>query len=126
VGGLGYYDIGTSRYTLVPIPEMSDWSTSALLVEKDVVWAALVGYPEGETYSGGLIRYDLRSRRARKFPAEEVISRIFRYKDRLLLKSKNGAYQLKDSRLVRYRVEPNVDNRFILVTDTVASVRTPD
>lgn len=120
VGGLGYFDTATSRYTLLPVPQMADWSTSAILVDGIDVWAALVGYPEGEAYGGGVIHYDLRRRTTQKFPADDVISRILRFRDRLYLTSKNGAYQIRDAGLIRYRVEPNIDNRFILVTDTIS------
>jgi hypothetical protein len=120
VGGLGYFDTGTSQYTFLPVPLMADWSTSAILVEDTDVWAALVGYPEGEAYGGGLIRYDLRRRTSQQFPTDEVISRILRFQDRVYLLSKNGAYRIRGAGLIRYRVEPNIDNRFILVTETVA------
>jgi hypothetical protein len=123
VGGLGYFDTGASRYTMLPLAQMAGWSTSALLIESDVIWAALVGYPEGEAYGGGLIRYDVKSRRTRSYPTDQVISQIFRFQDRLLLTSRNGAYQLKDNTLFGYRVEPNINNRFILVTDTVPRSR---
>ena len=123
VGGLGYFDTGASRYTMLPLAQMAGWSTSALLIESDVIWAALVGYPEGEAYGGGLIRYDVKSRRTRSYPTDQVISQIFRFQDRLLLTSPNGAYQLKDNTLFGYRVEPNINNRFILVTDTVPRSR---
>jgi len=34
--------------------------------------------------------------------------------------TKNGAYLVQDNRLVkRYRVEPNIDNRFIIVTEAL-------
>ena len=120
VGGLGYFDTSTSQYTFLPVPLMAAWSASAILVENTTVWAALVGYPEGEAYGGGLIRYDLRRKTSQQLPTDEVISRILRFQDRVYLTSKNGAYQIKGANLIRYRVEPNIDNRFILVTETVA------
>jgi hypothetical protein len=120
VGGLGYFDTATSQYTLLSVPQMAEWSTSAILVEGTDVWAALVGYPEGEAYGGGVVRYDLRRRTTQSFPADEVITRIVRFQDRIYLTSKNGAYQIKGAGLIHYRVEPNIDNRFILITETVS------
>jgi len=120
VGGLGYFDTASSRYTFLPVSQMADWSTSAILVEDGSVWAALVGYPEGEAYGGGIIHYDLRRRVTQRFPIDEVISRILRFHHRLYLTSKNGAYQIEGARLIHYRVEPDINNRFILVTDTLS------
>jgi hypothetical protein len=80
--------------------------------------------PEGEAYGGGLIRYDLRQRTSRKFPADEVISRILRFQDRIFATSRNGAYQIKGTELIHYRVEPNIINRFIIVRE-ITSPATP-
>jgi hypothetical protein len=118
VGGLGYFDTKTSRYTFVPVSMIADWSVSAILIEEDAAWIGLVGHPEGEAYGGGLLRYDLRSRTTRKFPVEEVVYQIVRWKDRVYVATKNGAYLVQGNRLVkRYRVEPDSDNRFIIVTE---------
>jgi hypothetical protein len=58
VGGLGYFDTRSKQFTIFSIPELADWSVSALYVEDDAVWAGLVNHPEGAGRSGGLIRYD--------------------------------------------------------------------
>jgi hypothetical protein len=97
---------------------LADWSASAILIEEDAAWIGLVGYPEGEAYAGGLIRYDFDSRTSRKFPTEEVIHRIVRWKDRVYVATKNGAYQVSGTTLTkRYRVEPNIAHQFIIVTE---------
>jgi hypothetical protein len=120
VGGLGYFETNTSQYSFLPVHGLADWSASAILVEEDAAWIGLVGYPEGEDYGGGLIRYDFKSRASRKFPTEEVIYQIVRWKDRVYVATKNGAYLVQGNRLAkRYRVEPNIDNRFIIVTENL-------
>jgi hypothetical protein len=118
VGGLGYFDTTTLQYTWVDIPELVNWSVSAILIEEDAAWVGLVGYGEGEEYGGGLLRYDFKSRTSQKFPVEEVVYQIVRWQDRVYAGTKNGAYQVKGGTLTRrYRVEPNIDNRFILLTE---------
>ncbi|HEX2250635.1 MAG TPA: hypothetical protein VHH32_09815 [Gemmatimonadales bacterium] len=120
VGGLGYFDTGTLRYTFVPVSGIADWSVSAILIEEGAAWMGLVRYPEGEPYGGGLLRYDFRSRTTQKYPTEELVYQIVRWKDRLYVATKNGAYLVQDNRLVkRYRVEPDIDNRFIIVTEAL-------
>jgi hypothetical protein len=119
VGGIGYFDTSNSKYTLLSVPMVAEWSTSAILVEGQAVWVGLVGHPEGESYAGGLVRYDLKSGTSRKFPTEEVISRMVRWNDRLYVATLNGAYQLRGDTLIRYRVEPNINNRFIIISEVV-------
>jgi len=48
-----------------------------------------------------------------------VISRILRWSDRLYVPTLNGAYQLRVDTLIRYRVEPNINNRFIIISEVV-------
>lgn len=123
VGGIGYFDTASSKYTLLSVPLMAEWSASAILVEDDAVWVGLVGYPEGEAYAGGLVRYDLKSGKSRKFPTEEVISRILRWNDRLYAATLNGAYRLRGETLTRYRVEPNINNRFVILSEIVEQTK---
>jgi hypothetical protein len=120
VGSLGYFDTGTSRYGFVPVGGLADWSGSAVLIETDAAFIGLVGNPEGETYSGGLLRYDFKSHTSKTFPIEEVIHQIVRWKDRIYVATRTGAYQIDpDGSMIRFRVEPNIDNRFILLTQTM-------
>ena len=120
VGGIGYFDKTLARYRLVPIPELVDWSASALLLENQAVWVGLVMYPEGADFPGGLVRRDFKSGATRQFLIEEVVLNIVRWKDRVYAATTNGAYRLDDGGpITRYRVEPNIDNRFILVTENL-------
>src|SRR6185436_2822157 len=108
VGGFGYFDTTTSRYTMLLVRGIADWSVSALMVEEDAAWIGLVGNPEGEPYGGGLLRYDFKSRTSQRFPTAEVVYQIVRWTDRVYVSTRNGAYQVKGTTLTRrYRVEPN-------------------
>jgi hypothetical protein len=120
VGGLGYFDTTTSQYAFLPVSGLADWAVSAILIEEDAAWVGLVAHPEGEPYAGGLIRYEFRSGTSVRLPTEEVVYHIVRWKDRVYVATKNGAYLVQENRLVkRYRVEPDIDNRFILVSENL-------
>ena len=124
VGGIGYFDKTLARYGSVPIPELVAWSTSALLLDDRIVWVGLVMHPEGADFAGGLVRHDFKSGATRKIAVEEVVLSIVRWKDRVYAATVNGAYRFDDSgAIVRYRVEPNIDNRFILVTENLEPAR---
>ncbi|MDA0207605.1 MAG: hypothetical protein O2795_19995 [Acidobacteria bacterium] len=58
VGALGAFDVQTRTFAMHYLPEMANWSVSALLVEPDAVWLGLVLNGEGPPYSGGLVRWD--------------------------------------------------------------------
>jgi hypothetical protein len=121
VGALGYFDTRTSQYGFVPVPKLGDWSGSAILLENETAYIGLVDHPEGEPFPGGLLRYDFKSRASRIFPVDEIIQQIIRWDGRIYLATQNGAYQLDGTaRSSRYRVEPNIDNRFVLVTEKIA------
>jgi hypothetical protein len=118
VGGLGYFDTMTSQYAFLPVSGLADWSVSAILIEEDAAWIGLVNRGEGEDDGGGLIRYDFKSGISRRVLTEEMVHHIVRWKDRVYVVTKNGAYLVQENRLVkRYRVEPDIDNRFIIVSE---------
>ena len=120
VGDLGYFDTLTSKYSFLRVPELVDWSVSAILIEEDAAWIGMVDRGEGEDHPGGLVRYEFKSGTSRRFPTKEVVHQIVRWKDRVYVATKTGAYLVQDNRLVkRYRVEPNIDNRFIIVTENL-------
>ena len=81
VGSLGFFDIERRGYKLIKLPEISDWSTSAILVGEGVVWAGLAGHPEGASYSGGLLRYEIETEAVQIYPINKVITDILHYKD---------------------------------------------
>lgn len=115
VGAIGYYDLRTQKFTSFSPPEIVKWSVSALLVEGDTVWAGLKRRPEGAEHSGGLLRYDLSTKRAKVFPVGEVVLNIVRAGDALYLGSSNGVYVLREGRLARYVFEPAPDGNFEIV-----------
>jgi len=89
VGGPGYFDTRTKRFTVFSIPELADWSVSALLVETDVVWAGLARYPEGAAWSGGLISYNLSTRNVTRYDIPDIALTMLRRNDALFI----GAFE---------------------------------
>ena len=112
VGAIGAYDRTTKQFTFISPPELAKWSVSALLVEGDTVWAGLVRRPEGAEYSGGLLRYDLATRKSSVIPVKEVILAILHAGDVLFLGSSIGAYVLRGGKRARYVLEPAMDGRY--------------
>jgi hypothetical protein len=111
VGGLGYFDTRSKRFTIFAIPELADWSISALFVETDAVWAGLVNYPEGARRSGGLIRYDLSTRNVIRYNVPDIVLTMIRQNNALFIGTSNGLYVLRDGRFTRFRFEPNLDGK---------------
>ena len=109
VGGFGYFDPKERRYVVFSPPEIASWSTSALLVEEKNIWLGLARRPEGQTYSGGLLRYERDSGKAEKFDIGEVISQIKRWRGALYLATGNGLFILNGNRSRHYVFEPELD-----------------
>ena len=97
---------------MIPVSELAAWSTSALLVEPDVVWAGLVAHPEGADFSGGLIRYDLSTRKATRYEIPDIPLTILRHADALFIGTSNGLYVLRKDRLTQFRFEPDFNGKF--------------
>lgn len=119
VGDIGFFDRQTNRYTFLHLPQLVAASISNLLLEGDVLWASLVGHPEGADVSGGLFRYDLKSRTTKVYPVGDVILRMARWRDSLYMMTSNGLYVLKGERLTRHRVEPDINGKPTIYSDQV-------
>lgn len=103
VGALSYFDITQQKFTFLNIPEVVEWSVSAILVEGETLWAGLQNNPEGASRSGGLLRHDLKTSSTRIYAIEDLIRNIYRVRNALLIGTSNGVYVLTDGRLVRHR-----------------------
>jgi hypothetical protein len=112
VGGMGYFDLALKKYVLFSPQPVADFSTSALLVEEGVVWAGLAGFPEGEVYGYGLLRYDVQTGRADLFRINELVLAIVRWQNQLLAGTSEGLLVAQDGQLKRYAFEPGIDGQF--------------
>lgn len=90
VGGFGYFDIDNHAYELHYIPEIASWSVSAMHVEGNNLWMGLTGNPEGASYGGGLVRYNLNSGKMVRFDVPGVVNVIRRWRGRLYLGTSIG------------------------------------
>ena len=43
------------------------------------IWLGLAGYPEGETFSGGLALYDIKNKIFKKYNIPPVINAIYKF-----------------------------------------------
>jgi len=112
IGGLGHFDISLKKFTLLEIPELVDWSVSALLVEDEAIWAGLETYQEGAGTSGGLLRYDLKTKTSQVYLVEPSIRKIVRSGDAIVLGTINGIFVFKDGRFTWHRAEPGITGKF--------------
>jgi len=84
IGDVGYFDEVSKEWVFLHIPEMADWSASAMLVEPDTIWVGLVGNGEGAAEAGGLLHYDRTSHQAIVIDAEDVIDKIVRVRPNII------------------------------------------
>ena len=116
IGGVGYFDTTTSKYTFLTVPEIVGWSVSAILVEGKDLWIGLVRHPEGADYSGGVLRHDLQTGTTTKYDVKDVILSIKRWNNSTYMATQNGLLVLKGEQLTDcYIVEPRIDEAFELV-----------
>ena len=121
VGGLGYFDLSKRQFSFLPIPQIVDWSVSALLVKDQVLWAGLERRPEGAEFSGGLLRHDLETSTTRVYRVEDVITSLHASGDALVMGTTNGIYVLRNDRMTRHRVTPTLDGKFVFYTEAVTA-----
>ena len=116
VGAIGSLD-AAGRYAFLRIPELFDWSVESLLIEPDAIWAARVTHPEGADRSGGLLRYDRKTRRIRLYEVPDVIHAIVRVAGAIFLGTNHGLYVINSNTRTRFRAEPDIDGQFIVVSE---------
>jgi hypothetical protein len=103
VGAFGYFDTATRSYTLFSPPEVVDYEVSAILIQPDAVWLGLDVFEEDiSTSPGGLLRWDLATQKAQKYPLEFVIQDIQAEGDSLRLKTRNGYALFHDGEVHRF------------------------
>ena len=112
VGGFGYFDAGSRSYRIFTPPEVVDRSVSAILVEPDAVWLALVGHGEYGDFGQGALRYDRQSGKIQKFETHDLIGQFLRVGDRLLLATNQGVSVIYAGRLRRYFVDRTSDGNW--------------
>jgi hypothetical protein len=117
VGGLGYFEIAARHFSFLRIPQVVDWSVSALLVNDQTLWAGLERRPEGAEFSGGLLRHNLKTSTSRIYRVEDVITSLHSSGDALVLGTANGIYVLRNDRMIRHRITPTLDGKFVFYSE---------
>lgn len=115
VGGAGWFDTETREYKIYSPREIADYSTTALLVEKDAVWLGLTTRSEWGEIGAGLLRLDRKTETTQKFPLHDVIGDISRVGKSLLLATESGMAVLEEGRLRRYLVDVAADGKLHVV-----------
>jgi hypothetical protein len=98
-----------------------EWSVDCLLVEPEAIWAGRVIHPEGADKSGGLLRYDRKTRHIRLYEVPDVIQAIVRVGGAIFLGTNHGLYVINGNTRTRFRAEPDIDGRFIVVRENLLS-----
>jgi hypothetical protein len=111
IGGFGYFDPLTKAFTLFTAPEIRDLSVSALLVEEDAVWLALIHRGEYGDLGGGVLRFDRATQTYRRFETPGRVSQILRVGERLLLPNHLGIDTIDVTGIHRYFVDKTTDGR---------------
>lgn len=115
IGALGSFDFADRRYTMLSVPEMANWSGSALHVEEDAVYVGLVRHPEGADIPGGVLRYDLRTQQSRVLPVDAVVLTMQRMGQRLLFGTTDGMYAYENESIVQYEFVPRTNGSYQVV-----------
>jgi hypothetical protein len=99
LGGYGVFDLDSLEYDIRYHPELVEWSSSALLVDGGTLWLGLRRNPEGAWWSAGLAEIDMATGSVRRYPETNLIHRIIRWEDKLLLATGNGISVIEDGKL---------------------------
>ncbi len=90
VGGFGYFDPATAKFRIFSPPEVRAWSASAMLVESDAVWLALMLDGEYGLSGGGVLRWDRKTQTVTKYPLKLFSWAMARYDGKLTLATRDG------------------------------------
>jgi len=116
IGGFGYFDPSEKRYRLFTSSLIADWSVSAISVQPDAVWLALVSRGEYGDDGGGLLRFDRQSETFQRVTTGQEIGQEFvRVDDRLLLATDIGITVIREDQAKKYIVDQTTDGRLRIV-----------
>lgn len=122
IGDIGYYDTAAQTWTFLKIPEMVNWSTSALLVEPGEIWVGLASQGEGAGTSGGLLRYDRATGKAKRFELPEVVLKIARVGQAVYCGTSGGFAVVSRDAVKRFEFVPQGDSSYTVVPESSAAL----
>lgn len=122
IGAFGWFDEEARTFRLSSPPEIRDCSITAMRVEKDAVWMALVHHWEYGASSGGLARYDRATKTIRILSQREPGKQFLRIGDSLLLVTWNSVVLVSNNGLRSFFIDQTSDGR-LRVAEAVGAER---
>ena len=111
-GGFGYFDVATRRFETFSSREFTTPAASAIHVQPDAVWVALVTHGEYGHYGEGVIRYDRQLRTYQRFDiGAEVGNKFIELGERLLLTTDHNLLIFHNGEVTGYTVDKTTDGR---------------
>jgi len=112
IGGFGYFDTTRREFRVFTSSAIADSSVSALLVQPDAIWLALMRRGEYGDSGSGLVRFDRRTEVFQPFEIGDGIGRGFASVGELLvLATDQGITVLNHNEVRRYIVDQTTDRR---------------
>lgn len=116
IGGFGYFDAREREFRTFTPPAVSDWSVSAMSVQRDAVWLALVSRGEWGDRGGGLVRFDRASETFERFEIDNGVGFQFvPAGGHLVLATTTGMTLVRQSDLRHYFVDRATDGQLRVV-----------
>jgi hypothetical protein len=115
VGGFGNFSATDREYHLFKPPEIAGWSVSAIDVESDAVWMALVASGEYGGSSGGLLRYDRQTESLRRIELPDIGVQFIHAGGKLLAATDFGIAVIEGDGVKFYFVDRTSDGRLRVV-----------
>jgi hypothetical protein len=119
VGSVGRFDLRTHQFEMRYLPEIVDWSGSAIRLDGDDLWIGLMHLPEGAAFSGGLLRYNLKTGSVAKFEVPDIINTIDRVGDTEYCGTSNGLYTVRGKEIRPLTFEPDSSGKLTMVAKNV-------
>lgn len=118
VGDVGYYDEASQSWVFLHLPEMADWSASALMVETGAIWVGRARFGDGTAASGGLLRYDRANKQVTKIDLPDEIEKIIRVGSRLYCGTSDGFAIVDGDHVRRFEFSPQMDGTYAITPVT--------
>ena len=118
VGDIGYYDETAHSWNFLHLPEMVDWSASALLVETAAIYVGLARFSDGTATSGGLLRYDRESKKVTRIDISNEIEKIIRVGPRLYCGTSDGFAIVDGEHVRRFEFSLQMDGTYAITPVT--------
>lgn len=126
VGGFGYFDPATKAPVLYSPKEIRDRSVTGMLVEPDAVWLGIAHRGEWGTSGGGILRFDRATQQVTQVPLREIVHKIVRSGDALVLDTDFGAAIFDGSNIRRFFVDETTDGRLRVAEAIPSRLGVPD